>query len=213
MYSYGSGTSQRDLVRALRRRGVVSSPAVAAALSAIDRQYYVPRVFVEAAYVDKPLPIGFNATISAPHMHAMAIELLRPSLGPGSSVLDVGSGSGYLCSALAALLAPTVVSALTHAAAAANAATDTDAAAATTPASDRRPERPGVTVSDLRLLGRSPAEVEATLLALSDPDGDAHTTAAGTAAGPAADAPALTVPSAVPTPAGTPTAAAAAIAG
>jgi len=56
-------------------------------------------------------------------------------------VLDVGAGSGYLCSALAALIAPTVVDALT-------ASTDTG-------------------------FGASPAEVEATLLALSPAAGGA----------------------------------------
>jgi hypothetical protein len=44
-------------------------------------------------------PIGFGATISAPHMHAHAAENLLPSLVkadiPGGAILDVGSGSGY----------------------------------------------------------------------------------------------------------------------
>ena len=35
-------------------------------------------------------------TISAPTMHANAIEYLKDSLGKGAKVLDVGSGSGYL---------------------------------------------------------------------------------------------------------------------
>ena len=37
-----------------------------------------------------------NQTISAPTMHANAIEYLKDSLGKGAKVLDVGSGSGYL---------------------------------------------------------------------------------------------------------------------
>ena len=37
-----------------------------------------------------------NQTISAPTMHANAIEYLKNSLGKGEKVLDVGSGSGYL---------------------------------------------------------------------------------------------------------------------
>eukprot|EP01050_Picozoa_sp_SAG11_P034981 SAG11_NODE_12596_length_695_cov_1.080537_1_plen_107_part_10 len=40
--------------------------------------------------------IGFGATISAPHMHAYALEWLSDRLKPGSKVLDVGCGSGYL---------------------------------------------------------------------------------------------------------------------
>ena len=43
--------------------------------------------------------IGFNATISAPHMHAHAVENLLPLIAsrPGR-ILDVGSGSGYRAS-------------------------------------------------------------------------------------------------------------------
>jgi protein-L-isoaspartate(D-aspartate) O-methyltransferase len=43
-----------------------------------------------------PKPIGSAATISAPHMHAHALELLKDKLKPGNKVLDVGCGSGYL---------------------------------------------------------------------------------------------------------------------
>lgn len=43
--------------------------------------------------------IGYNATISAPHMHAHAAENLLSSLPAadfkGGAILDVGSGSGY----------------------------------------------------------------------------------------------------------------------
>jgi hypothetical protein len=40
--------------------------------------------------------IKFGATISAPHMHAIALEYLKDYVKPGNKVLDVGSGSGYL---------------------------------------------------------------------------------------------------------------------
>ena len=42
---------------------------------------------------DAPLPIGYHETISAPHMHATCLELLRDHLRPGARVLDVGSGA------------------------------------------------------------------------------------------------------------------------
>ncbi len=41
---------------------------------------------------DSPLPIGHEQTISAPHMHAIALELLASRLVPGAQALDVGSG-------------------------------------------------------------------------------------------------------------------------
>lgn len=70
---------QAALVRSLQAKGIVSSPAVAHALSAIDRVRYVPvalRNQVDVVYHDAPLPIGYSATISAPHMHAMVLEEL-----------------------------------------------------------------------------------------------------------------------------------------
>jgi protein-L-isoaspartate O-methyltransferase len=42
---------------------------------------------------DHPLAIGEGQTISAPHMHAICLELLEPHLQPGARVLDVGAGA------------------------------------------------------------------------------------------------------------------------
>lgn len=68
----------------------------------VDRAHYAPSL----PYDDSPQPIGFGATISAPHMHASACESLLPFLHPTARVLDVGSGSGYLTHVLANLVEP-----------------------------------------------------------------------------------------------------------
>jgi len=47
-------------------------------------------------YYDGAQAIGYEATISAPHMHAYALEYLKDHLQNGKRALDVGSGSGYL---------------------------------------------------------------------------------------------------------------------
>merc|ERR1740117_504102 len=57
--------------------------------------------------MDCPHDIGHGVTISAPHMHATALDCLNPVIGPNARVLDVGSGSGYLSVCLARL-APNV---------------------------------------------------------------------------------------------------------
>jgi protein-L-isoaspartate(D-aspartate) O-methyltransferase len=68
----------------------------------VDRAHYAP----SRPYEDSPQSIGHAATISAPHMHASACENMLSFLTPTSTVLDVGSGSGYLTHVLAALVSP-----------------------------------------------------------------------------------------------------------
>ncbi len=50
--------------------------------------------------MDSPQTIGYGATISAPHMHAYALEFLEKYLLKAKNVLDVGSGTGYLTAAM-----------------------------------------------------------------------------------------------------------------
>lgn len=65
-----------------------------------DRGKYASR----NPYHDCPQSIGYNATISAPHMHAYALESLEPYLQPGMRALDIGSGSGYLAAVMARMV-------------------------------------------------------------------------------------------------------------
>lgn len=67
----------------------------------VDRAHYCPGM---APYGDHPCSIGHNQTISAPHMHAHCLELLKDKLVPGANVLDVGCGSGYLVACMAHLV-------------------------------------------------------------------------------------------------------------
>ncbi|KAJ7531425.1 hypothetical protein O6H91_14G043600 [Diphasiastrum complanatum] len=60
----------------------------------IDRAHFVPDG--GSPYEDSPQSIGHGVTISAPHMHGYCLSLLADHLKPGMSVLDIGSGSGYL---------------------------------------------------------------------------------------------------------------------
>ncbi|KAL0565153.1 hypothetical protein V5O48_016877 [Marasmius crinis-equi] len=103
--------------------GIFNSDRVASAMAKVDRANYV--VHKSEAYEDSPQlslflflscpeilnqtgsrVIGYGATISAPHMHAYASEHLLEYLRPGSKVLDVGSGSGYLVAVLHHLVSP-----------------------------------------------------------------------------------------------------------
>ncbi|KAK8162940.1 protein-L-isoaspartate O-methyltransferase-like protein [Phyllosticta citrichinensis] len=97
-----SGSSNSELINNMAAAGLITSDRVKRAMLEVDRAHYAPA----RAYEDSPQPIGHSATISAPHMHASACESLLPFVKPGSRVLDIGSGSGYLTQVLASLVTP-----------------------------------------------------------------------------------------------------------
>lgn len=67
--------------------------AVARAMGRVPRHRFVPPALVDAAYLDRPLPIGMDQTISQPFIVALMTDLLDPK--PTARVLEVGTGSGY----------------------------------------------------------------------------------------------------------------------
>ncbi|QSS67526.1 L-isoaspartate O-methyltransferase [Histoplasma capsulatum G186AR] len=95
-----SGNSNSQLINNLFKNGLIKHERVKSAMLAVDRGYYSP----SSPYEDSPQTIGYAATISAPHMHAHACELLLPYLNRDSRVLDIGSGSGYLTHVFANLI-------------------------------------------------------------------------------------------------------------
>ncbi|TKY73579.1 Protein-L-isoaspartate O-methyltransferase 1 [Spatholobus suberectus] len=100
-----SGMSKnKAMVERLQRYGIITSSKVAEVMVTVDRALFVPDG--AAPYDDSPMAIGYNATISAPHMHAMCLQLLEENLRPGMHALDVGSGTGYLTACFALMVGP-----------------------------------------------------------------------------------------------------------
>jgi protein-L-isoaspartate(D-aspartate) O-methyltransferase len=93
-----------SLVNSLAHQGIVKSDRVIQVMRKVDRVNYVPPGL--PPYEDRPMPIGDGQTISAPHMHGQALELLEKFLKPGNKALDVGCGSGYLSSCMGHLVSP-----------------------------------------------------------------------------------------------------------
>lgn len=88
---------QKMVAEQIRARGV-TDPAVLAAVGAVPRHLFVPKDERRGAYEDRPLPIGFDQTISQPYIVALMTSLL--DLRPGDRVLEVGTGSGYQAAVL-----------------------------------------------------------------------------------------------------------------
>jgi protein-L-isoaspartate(D-aspartate) O-methyltransferase len=79
----------------------IKDKRVLAAMSRIPRELFVPEEYRHQAYEDKPLPIGYQQTISQPYIIALMTEALE--IKGSERVLEIGTGSGYQTAILAEL--------------------------------------------------------------------------------------------------------------
>jgi protein-L-isoaspartate(D-aspartate) O-methyltransferase len=79
----------------------IKDKRVLAAMRSIPREHFVPRESRHLSYQDRPLPIGYDQTISQPFIIALMTEALE--LKGGEKVLEVGTGSGYQAAILSRL--------------------------------------------------------------------------------------------------------------
>ena len=77
-------------------------PRVLEAMGRVPRHEFVPVELRPYAYVNSPLPIGCDKTISQPFICALMTDLLEPQ--PGDRVLEIGTGLGYQAAILAGLV-------------------------------------------------------------------------------------------------------------
>jgi protein-L-isoaspartate(D-aspartate) O-methyltransferase len=78
-------------------------PRVIAAIGKVPRHEFVPTELRPLAYLNQPLPIGHDQTISQPYIVAVMTDLL--AVPRGGRVLEVGTGSGYQAAVLGELAA------------------------------------------------------------------------------------------------------------
>ncbi len=76
----------------LRTRGI-DDERVLAAMSKVPRHQFVDSWWEELAYSDRPLPIGYNQTISQPYI--VAYMSFAAEITSEDKVLEIGTGCGY----------------------------------------------------------------------------------------------------------------------
>src|SRR5215467_9674139 len=85
-------SQRKKMVELLRRHGIRNQELLQL-MEEIPRHLFVPEALAAKAYGDHALPIGHMQTISQPYRAARMTGLLK--MGPSSTVLEMGAGSGY----------------------------------------------------------------------------------------------------------------------
>jgi len=68
----------------------------------MPRHEFVPIELQAYAYLNRPLPIGYDKTVSQPYIVALMTDLLEPDAA--DTVLEIGAGAGYQAAILAKLV-------------------------------------------------------------------------------------------------------------
>ena len=90
----------KDLLSQLISEKMLSSQKVYNSMMEVDRADFAP----SRPYQNNAQRIGCNVVISAPDLHSYCLEALKDHLIEGSTVLDVGFGSGYLTAAMSKMM-------------------------------------------------------------------------------------------------------------
>jgi protein-L-isoaspartate(D-aspartate) O-methyltransferase len=105
------GEQRREMVAAIRAiaehlAAEIGKPTlddrVLRAMAKVPRHEFVPVEVQPYAYLNRPLPIGFDKTISQPLMVAVMTDLVEPK--PDDVVLEIGTGLGYQSAILGELV-------------------------------------------------------------------------------------------------------------
>ena len=98
---------KEELIANYKRNGYLESEEIIRAFRTVPREKFIGSNPKRFAYLDRPLSIASNQTISAPHMVAMMVSKKCINLNIGDICIEVGAGSGYHAAVIADIIAPT----------------------------------------------------------------------------------------------------------
>lgn len=86
---------REEMVQRVIGWNLLRSRSIIEAMRKVPREQFMPREYVDYAYLEAPFPIPGDGmqTISCPHSYPLFYEALE--LGMGDRFLEVGTGSGY----------------------------------------------------------------------------------------------------------------------
>ncbi len=80
----------------------IQNELVLEAMRKVPRHLFMPAPVRQYAYIDSPVPIGEEQTISQPYIVGLMTQTVDPK--PGNRALEVGTGSGYQAAVLGELV-------------------------------------------------------------------------------------------------------------
>jgi len=93
---------RNEMVRSqIAGRGITNSETLRA-MRKVPRHLFVLEEYINEAYNDYPLSIGYGQTISQPYIVAYMTEVARPN--SKKKALEIGTGSGYQAAILAEIV-------------------------------------------------------------------------------------------------------------
>lgn len=79
----------------------VLDPVVLDTLHSVPRERFVPARYAAVAFADAPIPLGHAQWMMTPQVEGRLLQALE--INPGDSVLEIGTGSGFLTACLGRL--------------------------------------------------------------------------------------------------------------
>jgi protein-L-isoaspartate(D-aspartate) O-methyltransferase len=93
--------ARQQMVDQQIRTWEVLDPRVLDILSSVPRETFVPAPYREIAFADSQIPIGYGQSMLSPKLQGRILQAL--ALAATESVLEIGSGTGYLSACLGLL--------------------------------------------------------------------------------------------------------------